>query len=102
MIDLIENNRTAIESLCRRFHVARLEVFGSASVGTFDPQHSDIDFLVEFNQSNAIDAADQYFGMLETLEQLMGRRVDLVCTRAMKNPYFIKGVNKSRRLLYAA
>lgn len=37
-------------AICRRFGVRRLDVFGSASRGTdFDPEHSDVDFLVEFD-----------------------------------------------------
>ena len=102
MIKLIHDNRSPIESLCRKYHVARLDVFGSAADGTFDPVRSDVDFLVEFLHTNEMDAADQYFGMMEDLQSLLGRRVDLVCTRAMRNPYFIKAVNQSRKLLYAA
>ena len=30
MIRLIEENREAIDRLCRKYHVAKLEVFGSA------------------------------------------------------------------------
>ena len=38
----------------------------------------------------------------EALEVLFDCSVDLVMARSMKNPYFIKAVNQSRRLLYAA
>lgn len=102
MIDVIKDNRTVIESLCRKFHVARLEVFGSAADGSFDPVRSDVDFLVEFLRTDTMNAANQYFGLLEEFEKTLGRHVDLVCARAMRNPYFIKNVNQSRRLLYAA
>ena len=44
----------------------------------------------------------QYFDFLEALEQLFGCPVDLVERRAMKNPYFIKAVNATRKTLYAA
>ena len=49
MIELIEQHRPDLADLCRRFGVHRLEVFGSAADGQFDPTRSDIDFLVEFN-----------------------------------------------------
>jgi len=39
----VEQHRDGMEALCRRFHVARLEVFGSAASGTFDPAHSDVE-----------------------------------------------------------
>ena len=102
MIELIEQHRDEIETACRKYQVARLEVFGSAADGTFDPSRSDVDFLVEFQRTGKIDAADQYFGLLEEFQAVLGRRVDLVCVRAMRNPYFIRSVDASRRLLYAA
>jgi uncharacterized protein len=40
-----------MRALCRRFHVRRLDVFGSAARGDFDPEHSDVDFIVEFDRS---------------------------------------------------
>ncbi|UCE60695.1 MAG: nucleotidyltransferase domain-containing protein [Phycisphaerales bacterium] len=103
MIALIDDDRPAIEDLCRRYGVARLEVFGSAADGTFDAQTSDLDFLVTFAPpQEEMDAADQYFGLLFDLEALFGRRPDLVCAEAMRNPYFIRSVNAGRRVLYAA
>ena len=41
----IDQNRSTIEGLCLRFGVERLEVFGSAVGGDFDPERSDLDFL---------------------------------------------------------
>ena len=47
--DLIESHRAEIAQLCARFGVHRLELFGSAATGAFDPARSDVDFLVEFD-----------------------------------------------------
>ena len=102
MTRLIEDNKAAIEELCVRFCVARLDVFGSAADGTFDPQHSDLDFLVEFLPLQPGEHFDTYFGLLEGLQDLFERSVDLVMTRAIKNPYFLKSVNQTRTVLYAA
>jgi hypothetical protein len=102
MHPLIEAHHAALDGLCRRYHVRRLELFGSAASGVFRPESSDIDFLVEFDPDFSERAFDDYFGLHEELEQLFGRKVDLVCTSALRNPFFIEDVNKSRRLLYAA
>jgi hypothetical protein len=102
MIQEIEAQAAAIESLCRRFQVRRLELFGSAAAGAFDPQSSDLDFLVEFGELQANEHADAYFGLREELERLFGREVDLVVAGAVKNPYLREGINRSRALLYAA
>jgi predicted nucleotidyltransferase len=100
--DIINGRGDELAELCRRFGVRRLEVFGSAVTAAFDPQSSDLDFLVEYSDPEAGDPVERYFGLMEALERLFGRRVDLVVARAMKNPYFIREVNAQRRLVYAA
>ena len=103
MIPLVEQNRSQLVDLCRRYFVRRLDVFGSATrVTQFDAEKSDLDFLVEFLETDAMNPADQYFGLLEELERLFGRRVDLVSARSLRNPYFIKSVEATREALYAA
>lgn len=102
MIDLIEQHRRELEDLCRRYRVRTLELFGSAAEGTFDPERSDLDFLVEFLPLESGQHADAYFGMLHGLEDLFRCKIDLVMTGAIRNPYFLKAVNESRRVVYAA
>ena len=102
MIDLIINQRSQIEQLCREHRVRRLEVFGSASDDRFDQTHSDIDLLVDFLPLKDGEHADAYFGLLEGLQALLGRPVDLVMATAANNPYFIQSITKSRTELYAA
>jgi predicted nucleotidyltransferase len=102
MIDAIEQHRAELDELCRKHRVKTLELFGSAADGTFDPARSDLDFLVEFQPLELGQPFACYFGLLEDLRGLFSRRVDLVVTRAIQNPYFMRSVNRSRRLLYAA
>ena len=102
MITVIEAQMDELEALCRHHHVRRLEVFGSAADGTFDPQRSDIDFLVEFFSFQPGQCYEAYFGMLESLEKLFERRVDLVDVTCLQNPYFIRGVNETRTVVYDA
>jgi predicted nucleotidyltransferase len=103
MVNLITKNLKAIEELCVFYQVQRLELFGSAiNDNSFDPQNSDLDFLVEFRPLRQGEYADTYFGLLEALENLFNRHVDLVMVRAIKNPYFLEAINKSRKVLYAA
>ncbi|MFH0964963.1 MAG: nucleotidyltransferase domain-containing protein [Planctomycetota bacterium] len=105
MTAIIEQHAKAISDLCRRYGVARLEVFGSAADDTFDPEHSDIDLLVEFLPGQDLGPwLAQYFELKRDLETLLGSSVDLVMTGvlATANPYFAREVNRSRRLVYAA
>jgi len=101
MASVLDSHLAEIPDLCRRYGVARLELFGSAASGAFDPQRSDLDFLVEFD-AGASGLFDRYFGLKESLEALYGRRVDLVTAGSLRNPYFIEAINKSRQLVYAA
>ena len=99
---VIEDKRAELDELCGKFRVQRLELFGSAAEGSFDAATSDLDFLVEFLPLKSGEHFDTYFGLLEALQGLFRRRVDLVMTKAIKNPYFLKSVNRTRVLLYAA
>jgi predicted nucleotidyltransferase len=102
MYRLIEEQRENLKSLCDRFAVRRLEVFGSAVTDRFDPATSDLDFLVELEPASPGEMADRYFGLLASLEDLFSRPIDLVMIPAIKNPYFLQGIEPSRTLLYAA
>lgn len=98
----IEEHRAELEALCRRYRVLRLDLFGSAATGKDRPGESDLDFLVEFGPLPSGLYADTYFGLLESLEQLFGRPVDLVVASAIKNPYFRESVERTRATVYAA
>jgi hypothetical protein len=102
MDPLITQKRREIANLCRRYRVRRLEVFGSAVGDRFDAERSDVDFLVEFEPLAEGEHADAYFGLLESLEALLSRPVDLVMIRAIRNPYFLEAIEPTRTLLYAA
>lgn len=98
----IDARREDIARLCARFAVRRLELFGSAAAGAFDPARSDLDVLVELGAAPGMTPFEQYFGLKESLEALFGRAVDVVMADAPQNPRFLSSLNKSRRLLYAA
>jgi uncharacterized protein len=102
MHPIIEEHREALRNLCERFGVRRLEVFGSAVDSRFDPDSSDLDFLVDFAPVPPALLADRYLGLLEALQGLFERSIDLVMIAAIRNPYFLKGIEPSRTLLYAA
>jgi predicted nucleotidyltransferase len=103
MHPFLNTHREQISALCRRYGVRRLEVFGSASDSEhFDTARSDVDLLVEFDQSPNGSYTDQYFGLLEDLSTLLHRPVDLVVERAVRNPFFLESLRATRQLLYPA
>ena len=99
MSPLIEQHREELAEICRRYHVKRLELFGSGARGELRPE-SDLDFLVEFSEPPDADLVRQYFGLIDDLSRLFHRPVDLVEESAIDNPYFLEDVNESRTLVY--
>ena len=103
MHTLIDRHLGAIRALCREYGVARLDVFGSATTDAFDPDRSDVDFIVEYPPDYEFGLwLTRYFEFKERLEALLGRPVDLVMAGAMRKRRFIESANESRRLLFAA
>ncbi len=98
---IIAAKREHVAALCRRHHVRRLDVFGSATSARFNPDTSDLDFLVEFEGLPSGAAFDAYFDLKEDLEALFGRSVDLVSAQKFANPYFAESVTASRESVYA-
>ncbi len=102
MKELIDNKLQDIIALCKLHHVSSISLFGSVAKNTMN-EGSDIDFLVEFNDSiDVLDYADNYFTLLEKLEILLGKKIDLVSKRSLKNPVLIEEIDRFKIDLYAA
>ncbi len=102
MHPLIAKHRDEISALCQEYGVKRLEVFGSVMTDAFDPQHSDIDFIIEYPDGYDFGLwLTRYFELKDRLEALLGRSVDLVMAGAMRRRHFIESANETRQLLYA-
>ena len=102
MIPAIQIQADSLRILCQDYSVQRLEVFGSAATPSKLHEIGDLDFLVEF-QPKAFEAyADTYFGLLEDLQQLFGRPVDLMVGSTIKNPYFLQSIERTKKLVYEA
>jgi predicted nucleotidyltransferase len=103
MNELVQQHLEAIRALSREYGIVRLEVFGSVCTPEFDPETSDIDFIVEYPLDYELGLwMTRYFEFKQRLEALLGRPVDLVMASAMRKLHFIESVNETRQLLYAA
>ena len=101
MLNLIENYKHELQRLCERYDIKTMYVFGSAASSDFN-ESSDIDILISFKEIPFEKYTDNYFELHEKLEQLFNRKVDLLTERSLSNPYFIRSVEKTKQLLYAA
>ena len=98
----IKNKIPQLEMLCKKYRVARLYLFGSATTDTFN-KNSDIDFLISFQKDVTLEEyADNYFDLMFEIEDMFGRKVDLIAENTLSNPYFIRSVEQTKQLIYAA
>jgi len=96
---LIEINIARIIELCKRYRVKSLYVFGSILTTRFS-DNSDVDMEVDFNEMPLEEYVDNYLDLKEALENLFGRNVDLLESKAIQNPVLRDNISNSRRLVY--
>lgn len=98
---ILEERRGELIALCREFGVARLEVFGSVMTPEFDPERSDLDFLVSYPPDYDYGPwLGRYQDLEVRLAELFGRKVDLVMVSALKNRWFNLEAAKTRRVIF--
>jgi hypothetical protein len=86
-----------IVDFCRRHHIRRLSVFGSALREDFTAD-SDIDVLVEFQKGHVPGFA--FFDIQDELAELLGRTVDLHTPNFLSR-YFRDRVLREAEVQYA-
>ncbi len=102
MHPLISERLADLQSLCRRFRVRRLALFGSAARLEPVSKPRDFDLLVEFEPMLPVEHAGMYFGLLEELEDLLQTPVDLLEPGTIRNPHLQRVLDNTQVLLYAA
>jgi uncharacterized protein len=100
MIDLVTERRDQVAALCRQYGVRRLDLFGSAATGAFDPETSDLDFVATFTDTHLPGYLGRYLGFADALEALFGRPVDLLTENMIGGPYFRQAVEAARQPVY--
>lgn len=95
--------RPQITELCRRYHVREMYLFGSATTDQFDAQHSDVDLLVRYDPNTSLGPwLRDFFALKAELEKTLNRPVDLVMESGLRDDYFRRTVETTRKLIYAS
>ncbi len=99
----IEAKRAEIVALCRCFGVFRLDLFGSSTIGAFDPLTSDYDFLVAYPEGYDYGP---WYGQFQDLQGepswAMPARVDLIEDRKVGKASVREGIERSRVVIFDA
>lgn len=90
-----------LKKLCEIYKVRTMYAFGSVCTDKFN-ESSDIDLLISFDNLSIDQYTDNYFDLHYKLQDLFKRRIDLLTENSLSNPYFIKGVERTKQLIYAA
>ena len=97
---IIEENLDKIIEICHKFGVKKIYAFGSVITNRFDPEKSDLDFVVEMEEMPPLIRGEKLIALWEALEDLFYRKVDLITDQSIKNPYLRANINKTKRLIY--
>lgn len=96
---LLEAYKEQIQKLCRNLKVKTLYSFGSVNTTRFS-KDSDVDLLVDFDTNDPFEYTDNYFDLKFELEKILNRPIDLLESRAIKNPFLRENIDKSKILIY--
>lgn len=103
MISIDPTTYEALVAVCRKYAVRRLKLFGSATGEEFDPERSDLDFLVEFDEPPpGMRLGTQFFGLMEELEAVFNRPINLLEESAIENSRLLRSAQAGAVTLYAA
>ena len=95
----LDQFRDSLPPLCEKYHVERLYAFGSVLTDRFGPD-SDVDLIVAFDDMPVEEYADNYFDFKFSLQDILRRPIDLLEQQAIRNPYFMKTVDRTKQLIY--
>jgi len=98
-MNIIEKNIDSLIILCKQHKVRELYLFGSILTPKFN-KDSDIDMLVQFENVDILEYADNYFDFKEKIEKLLGREIDLLENQAIRNPIFRKILDRDKKIVY--
>jgi predicted nucleotidyltransferase len=98
-MNIVDENIELIIKLCNKHKVSKLFVFGSILTNQFKDE-SDIDFVVDFENVDLSEYADNYFDFKYALENIFNRKVDLLEDKAIRNPFLKKSIDSSKMLVY--
>ncbi len=96
---LFTTYKKEIKALCESHRVKSLYAFGSVLTNSFNC-NSDIDLIVNFKELDIKDYANNYYDLKLSLQKILNRSVDLLELQALKNPYFIQALDKTKVLVY--
>lgn len=98
--DAILKKQKDFNQACSSHQVKYLYAFGSSVTNKFDYEKSDVDLLVEIDNSDPIVRGEMLLSLWDTFEMFFHRNVDLLTDSSIRNPYLRKSIDSSKVLIY--
>jgi predicted nucleotidyltransferase len=95
----LDNFRDNLPPICRKYHVDKLYAFGSVLTDRFGPD-SDVDLIAHFDRPAVEDLFITFFDLKYSLEELLGRHVDLMTDQPIRNPILRRSVENTKQLIH--
>jgi predicted nucleotidyltransferase len=99
---ILAQNTSQVAKLCQDLAVNELRLFGSAATGSYHPETSDVDIVVDFRDHDQPGIADRYMTLADGLEKIFRRPVDLLTGQSIRNPHFRRIIEETSQPIYAA
>ena len=97
----VEQHLDEIRAAAERYGVEKLEIFGSAMTPEFDPERSDVDFIVHYPEGYEYGPfGKRLFDLEEEITAILGREAQLVMTKALNKDHFRESANRTRMTIY--
>lgn len=98
--DDIKGRLNIFRDLCSDHQVKYLYAFGSSITGKFDPIKSDIDLLVEIEDSDPLKRGERLIDLWDKFEIFFQKKIDLLTDSSIKNPILRKSIDNTKVLIY--
>ncbi len=97
--NVLKKNQKALIELCEQNGVLRLYAFGSILREDFN-RKSDVDLIVELSQDDPIERGETMMQLWDKFETLFKRKVDLLSSKPIRNPFLAKEIESTKQLIY--
>ena len=98
--EIISKRLEDFKAVCSNHGVKYLYAFGSSVTDRFNYELSDIDLLVEIDDSDPIERGEKLISLWDTFEDFFHRKVDLLTDSSIRNPFLRKSIDSTKVLIY--
>jgi len=96
---IINQHIDQIRKLCELNNVSTLFAFGSVTTDKFK-RDSDIDLVVEIDDTDPIAYSEKYFNLKFQLEEILKRQIDLLEQKAIRNKFLRREIDRTKVQIY--